>query len=60
MPVRPKDILSAVSDSTEARTLLPSVQRSATPLGTQTPSLCSDPTRADGAILRDSPENVCS
>ena len=60
MPVRPKDILSAVSDSTEARTLLPSVQRSATPLGAQTPGLCSDPARVDGAILRDSPENVCS
>ena len=37
----PADIISAVSDSTEGCTL-PLVQRSVTPLGAQTASLCSN------------------
>ena len=39
--MRPEDILSAVSDSAEAR-IAASIQRSATPLGAQTTSLCSN------------------
>ena len=39
--MRPEDILSAVSDSAEAR-IAASIQRSATPLGAQTANLCSN------------------